>query len=310
MRRWQNLSDGYISECQTRGLATSTVEGRRRELERWGSWMRCRRPRPKLEEVDADLLIRYVRSRSAFHGRYTVAGIMSTMRCMGEYLVRESIWESNPLRWIKGPRVSSRSRLPRRVSKEALEKLWAAAAGIRGRYRRYQWVTVLAVLYGTGLRIGELERLNIDDWNAAEGTLRVFGAKTGRERILPVSDGVRQCIEAYLPYRQNCLEKAGRLDERALFVGPSSSRMRRGQTRLGISRLAAKAGIPRVTPHQFRHTCASDLLESGVSLPEVKGMLGHVVITSTMRYVHVADPERRRAIDRHPINDMLADAAG
>jgi site-specific recombinase XerD len=135
MRRWQNLSDGYISECRMRGLAESTVEGYRRELERWGSWMRCRRPRPKLEEVDSELIVRFVRSRSVFHARETVSSVLSSMRCMGEYLVREGIWAANPLRWIRGPRVDSRSKLPRRAGKEALEKLWETAARIAGRYR-------------------------------------------------------------------------------------------------------------------------------------------------------------------------------
>jgi site-specific recombinase XerD len=192
------------------------------------------------------------------------------------------------------------------VHRSDLEKLWEAAAGIRGRYRRYKWVAVLGILYGTGLRRGELEGLSIEDWNSDESTLRVFGRKTGAERILPVTPGVSQCIEAYLPQRQNCLEKAGRLEERALLVSSSGSRMTGPQIGIGIRRLAARAGIPHVTPHQFRHTCASDLLESGVSLPLVRDMLGHSEISTTMRYLHVADPERHKAMQRHPINAMLS----
>jgi integrase/recombinase XerD len=258
--------------------------------------------------MSTELLVGYVRSRSAFRSRHLVAGVLSEMRGMGDYLVREGIWRTNPLRWMRGPKLDPRARLPRRVGKGALEKLWEAATEVRGEYRRYMWVAVLGVLYGTGLRRGELERLDVGDWNALEGTLLVDGVKTGRERVVPVSAGVRQCIEAYLPRRQNCLERAGCLEERALFVTSAGRRLDGPNIGKGVSRLAARAGIEHVTPHQFRHTCASDLLENGVCLPEVKEMLGHAVITSTMRYIHVAHPERRRAIDMHPINEMLPGA--
>jgi site-specific recombinase XerD len=228
---------------------------------------------------------------------------------MGEYLVREGIWSTNPLRWMRGPKLDPRARLPRRVHRGDLEKLWEAAAEIRGQYRRYLWVTVLGILYGTGLRRGELECLSIDDWNSGESTLRVFGTKTDAERVLPVTTGVRQCIEAYLPQRQNRLERVGHLEERGLLVSASGVRMTGPQIGMGIRRLAVRAGIPHVTPHQFRHTCASDLLESGVSLPLVKSMLGHTEIATTMRYLHVADPERRKAMQKHPINEMLAEGS-
>jgi site-specific recombinase XerD len=162
MKRWETLSDGYLAECRMRGLAESTIDGRRRELERWGTWLRRRRPRPKLEEVDSDLLVRYVSSRSAFRSRQLVAGVLSKMRSMGDYLVREGLWTSNPMRWMRGPKLDPRAKLPRRVHRSDLEKLWEAAAEIRGQYRRYLWVTVLGVLYGTGLRRGELERLRLE----------------------------------------------------------------------------------------------------------------------------------------------------
>jgi integrase/recombinase XerD len=63
--------------------------------------------------------------------------------------------------------------------------------------------------------------------------------------------------------------------------------------------------VPLVSLHQFRHTCASDLLESGVSLPEVQQMLGHATVVTTTRYLQIADPERARAIKKHPLNDYL-----
>ena len=71
-------------------------------------------------------------------------------------------------------------------------------------------MTVLALLYGTGLRRGELERLNVEAFDRIEGTLRIDGRKTGRERCVPLPEMVRRCLEAYLPHRHNQLE-AGRI---------------------------------------------------------------------------------------------------
>ena len=73
----------------------------------------------------------------------------------------------------------------------------------------------------------------------------------------------------------------------------------------GVKRLAKRANVEELTVHWFRHTCASDLLEAGASVAEVQEMLGHRAICTTIRYLDVADPQRQRAAELHPINSML-----
>jgi site-specific recombinase XerD len=227
------------------------------------------------------------------------------MRGFGEHLAGSGYWLQNPLRWIQGPKVDPRARVPRRIGREDLKRLWDQAAGTGNAFQRHLWLALLACLYGTGIRRGELERLDLACWNREEGLLRIDGRKTGQERLQPVSESIWRCIEAYLPHRQNVLEREGRLQERALFVSRRGHRM--SGERIGISahRLARKAGIPLITLHQFRHSCASDLLEDGVGLAEVQQVLGHRSISSTVRYLSVADPMRREAISKHPVNAML-----
>ena len=72
-----------------------------------------------------------------------------------------------------------------------------------------------------------------------------------------------------------------------------------------VHRLARRAQVPLVSLHQFRHTCASDLLEKGASLSQVQQLLGHKGVETTSRYLHVAEPERARAMSKHPLNDYL-----
>jgi site-specific recombinase XerD len=166
-------------------------------------------------------------------------------------------------------------------------------------------VAVLALLYGTGLRRGELERLNVDDWKREENLLAVDGRKTGWERSVPLGEPVARCLEAYLPLRQNLLEKVGGAEEKSLLVNRLGKRLGAQSIGLMIHRLARKANVPLVTVHQFRHTCASDLLENGASLAQVQGILGHKCVQTTSRYLHIADPARAQALTRHPLNEYL-----
>ena len=305
MRRWDALVNGYLKECERRGLAEATISTRTGELYRWGSWMKRRQPKPNLEKVSADLLVRYIKSRTAFHARTTVAAVVSTMRVMGEYLVQQGTWTKNHMRWIKGPKLDPRMRLPKRIGKMHLQRMWDAAEQSREVYSRHLLIAILSLLYATGLRRGELERLNVNSWNREEGILKIDGMKTGMERHVPVGKGVWRCLEAYLPYRQNVLERTGNLEEKALFLNRLGSRATGEKVSKMIHRLAKRAGAPLVSLHQFRHSCASDLLESGVKLPEVQKILGHAYITSTLRYTQIADPKRREAVAKHPINIFL-----
>ena len=310
MRRWDGLVESYLQECEARGLAASTSEQRARELTRFGGWLKRLRPRVPLEEVDAGIIVRYVTARGTFRSRSTVAGVVSQVRSMGEFLTREGIWRTNSLRWMRGPKMDPRMRMPRRISQGDLRAIWNTAGECRSEFARYQTVCLLAVLYATGLRRGELVRLDIEDWDRDSGLLTIDGHKTGRQRKVPVGQGAWRCIEAYLPHRHNVLERSVTVGERALLVGRSGRRLTGHAVSSTIKRLAQSAGVARVTLHQFRHSCASDLLENGASISEVQTLLGHAALESTMRYTHIADPQRSAAIAKHPINEMLGGARG
>jgi site-specific recombinase XerD len=309
MRRWDGLVDGYVGECEARGLSPSMLYMIRRELTRCGEWLKGRRPRVKLEAVDGAHMVQYFRMRGVFHSKSTVYASVSKLRGMGEYLVRQGVWLKNPMRWIRGPRIDPHMRLPRRIGREDMKRLWDQAA-LRPKRQQAITLCVLAVLYGTGLRRGELSRLNIADWSRETGMLKIDGRKTGQERQIPVGPGVWRCVEAYLPIRQNRLEACGYVEEPAFLISRFGRRMSGDAISRTVKMCAKAAGIPFVSLHQFRHSCASDLLEGGASMPEVKSILGHAVIGTTMRYIHVSSGARTEAIKRHPINEFLANPGG
>jgi len=167
----------------------------------------------------------------------------------------------------------------------------------------------LALLYGTGLRRGELARLKVSDWQRENSTIILDGRKTGQERKVPVPDLVHQCIETYLPHRHNHVHKHQQFDSQSLFLGPTGSSLADVAISKGVHRIAKSAGFKLHSLHQFRHTCASDLLSSGVGIAEVQQILGHQCLDTTMRYLHIADPERHEAVALHPINDWLTKEA-
>jgi site-specific recombinase XerD len=307
MKRWDRLVDQYMEEYTAAGRAEETIKGVQREMDRWGNWLKNRHPRTKLEEVDADSVVAYLKGRGAFRSKATVYGAVSKMRGMGEFLVRENVWINNPLRWMHGPKLDSRSRMPKRISPAVMQTMWEKAAKHRYGFSRGLWITLLAVFYGTGARRGEVIRLNVSAWCREEGTLLIDGRKTGEERRIPVPPLTYQCLEAYLPKRQNHLEALGRANESALFVNRYGSRLTGGAISRGIQKLTDGTEDSSITLHQFRHTCASDLLEAGVRLPEVQNFLGHQAIGTTMRYLHVADPHLHEAVKVHPINGILSE---
>lgn len=305
MRGWDRLLDGYLAEYASRGLADGSVVRATAVLHQWGSWLKQRRPVPRLESIDAPLITRFIRSRCTFKSKATTYGTLSVMRGMGEYLVREGVWLSNPMRWMQGPKLAPYHRLPARLQQVDIQAMWREAASGSGTYRPRLWVTVLSLLYGTGLRRGELARLTVEQFDREQSLLRIDGRKTGRERQVPVPELAYRCLEMYLPLRHNELERVSAIAESRLLIGPQGKPLSEHAISMAIHRIARRAGVSLRSLHQFRHTCASDLLEAGATLAEVQHILGHQYIGTTLRYTHIADPQRRAAIALHPINDWL-----
>ena len=187
MRRWDRLVEQFLEEYAARGVTAETVANVTRELHRWGGWLKSRRPRPRLEEVGPDLLVRYIQGRTAFRAKATVCTTVWILRSMGEFLVREGIWATSPLRWMRGPKLRPDCRVPRRINPSAMKRLLEGAATSRqGYYHRYLWLTIITLFYGTGIRRGELTRLNLTHWRRDEGLLLIDGRETGTERRVPV----------------------------------------------------------------------------------------------------------------------------
>ena len=160
-------------------------------------------------------------------------------------------------------------------------------------------VAMLEVLYATGIRVGELVGLDVDDVDRDRNVLRVFG-KGGKERSVPFGRPAALALELWLRNGRPTLlaEGAGG----ALFLGVRGRRIdQRAVRRLVHQRLADVPGAPDMGPHGLRHTAATHLLEGGADLRSVQELLGHASLATTQRYTHVTTERLRRAYQQaHP----------
>lgn len=160
-------------------------------------------------------------------------------------------------------------------------------------------VAMLEVLYATGIRVGELVGLDVDDVDRDRNVLRVFG-KGRKERTVPFGRPAARALEMWLRTGRPALvaEGAGA----ALFVGARGRRIdQRAVRRLVHQRLADVPGAPDMGPHGLRHTAATHLLEGGADLRSVQELLGHASLATTQRYTHVTTERLRRAYQQaHP----------
>jgi integrase/recombinase XerD len=212
----------------------------------------------------------------------TISRHLTTARGFFRYLEEEGAVGSNPLMKMAFPRIDER--LPKSLSVEAIAMLLRQRLGNEPRSLRDR--AMLELLYATGMRVSELVGLECHELNLEAGYVLVKG-KGGKERVVPVGEKARLSVEAYLALGRSVLLK-GRACS-TLFVTASG----RGMTRQGFWKMLRQVGLKegyekRVTPHLFRHSFATHLLEGGADLRSVQTMLGHVDISTTQIYTHVS----------------------
>lgn len=302
---FEEYVDGYIHECECRGISKNILETRRSFLSKWHTWLKSERPKISLENANAEIILRFVKRQGTFKSRSTVAGYMSILRCYGDYLNRQGVWKRNHLRWVRSPKVAVNSHIPKSLSKTEIEKLIAESFKQKTRLSQHLWPAVILCLYSLGIRRGELLRLKLSDWNNKEKQFKITNTKSGFERYMPVPESLARSIEAYLIVRHQILVSKNKETETALVINQLGDPMAECSFSVSLNKIAARVGIKSFSTHRLRHSCATHLLESGASTPEVKMILGHSCVITTMRYLNVSSPERKKAIELHPINKML-----
>jgi len=215
-------------------------------------------------------------------GEYTQARILSGIRAFYKYLLMEDILDVDPTELLEGPKL--KRKIPDVLSYEELVSIFAAIDlsnefGNRNR-------AILETLYACGLRVSELINLRISNYFPNDGFVRVIG-KGDKERIVPIGGEAIKFIDIYLEHnRVHAPVVKGQEDY--VFLNRRGKKLSRVMVFLIIKKTVEAAGIEKtVSPHTFRHSFATHLVEGGADLRAVQDMLGHESITTTEIYTHL-----------------------
>lgn len=208
------------------------------------------------------------------------ARTISGIRAFYKFLLIEGEIEENPASLIESPKIGLK--LPEVLSVSEIDRMIAVidlskTGGHRNR-------AIIETMYGCGLRVSELVNLRFTDIHRGEGFVTVTG-KGNKQRLVPISDRALKEIENYIPGR-NSLPVI--YDQNIIFLNRRGRKLTRAMIFTIIKDLAAKAGITKkISPHTFRHSFATHLIEGGADLRAVQEMLGHESILTTEIYTHI-----------------------
>ena len=247
----------------------------------------------KIKEVDYSIVRFYLMDLyNKKYSRNTVSRKLSSLRSFFKYLHKEQIVDINPFILVSSPK--KEKRLPKFLYNEDLEKIFdipdeSIPLGQRDR-------VILELLYDTGIRIGELVNIKLNDINFSNKSIRILG-KGNKERIVLFGVYLDDYLNTYLD--DGRLSLLNGKENKHLILNAHGKNITTRGVRLIIENIIKKACITtHATPHTLRHTFATHLLENGADLLTVKELLGHSSLSSTQVYTHVTN-ERLRNVYLH-----------
>lgn len=281
---------------RVRGLAEASVKAYENDFNSFSSFLQEEEIR-SLEEIEVSVIRRWVR-------RLTEEGLaatsvnrrLSAIKGFFAFLERESRIDGNPAQLVRSVRAPKR--LPEALFEREIEQLLDFPIedfpALRTR-------VLLELLYSTGSRISEICNANVDDLNSRKRAILVHG-KGRKDRYVFLGSSAYTILREYLPYRLEFLRRRGLTDQKALLVNLRGGRLTpRGAAQI-IGKRVTDAGLDKyLTPHGFRHSFATHLLNHGADIRVVQEMLGHASLSTTQVYTHVGmDRLRRIYQEAHP----------
>ena len=250
------------------------------------------------KEVDYRLIRKYIIFlKQKNYSTKTIARKISSFRVYFNYLLRQGIVKRNIAELVQIPRI--KKKLPVFLFWEEIVQLIESSHGNQPSSLRDK--AILEMLYGTGMRVTELAHLNIDDVDFITETVRVLG-KGSKERILPLSLPVQRALNLYLDNREYVPRNKYKhiIDKNPLFINCYGKRLSSRNVRRMINKYIELASIDKkVSPHVFRHSFATHLLNGGADLRSVQELLGHESLSTTQIYTHVTKDKLQNTYQKY-----------
>lgn len=298
---WESLIKNFTSYLKLeRSLSANSIEAYVRDVAKLHQYIQMTYPKLSARNLTSKHLqgfLEYVNELGM--SAYSQARILSGIKAFYKYLLAEEEVENDPTVLIEGPKLGRK--LPDTLSFDEIEKLLAAVdlstpEGARNR-------AMLEVLYSSGLRVSELVELKLSNLQFDIGFLRVVG-KGNKERLVPIGSDAMKFVSIYLDsIRGRAPHQSPKKGfENFVFLNRLGKKLTRVMVFTIIKNLAAAIGLKKnISPHTFRHSFATHLIEGGADLRAVQEMLGHESITTTEIYTHLDRDYLRQVIKEfHP----------
>ena len=246
--------------------------------------------------IESNILKEFIYQVAKVVNERSQARLISGLKSFFNYLLFEDYRADNPLELIESPKIGRK--LPDTLSVDDIDKLSAAVDLSKPEGERNR--AIIETLYGCGLRVSELTSLKLSDLFFEEGFIKVTG-KGNKERFVPIGPLTQKYITIYrteIRIHQNIQPSF----EDTLFLNRRGKQLTRAMIFTIVKRLAEKISLNKnISPHTFRHSFATHLLENGADLSAIQLMLGHESITTTEIYMHVDRSHLAKVIEQfHP----------
>jgi integrase/recombinase XerD len=294
---WQRHLEDYRNYLEfERAMSPNSIHSYVFDVEKLQSFLSVNDIKCSPSNIDHETIKTFVYEISKLVNARSQARIISGLRNFFDHIVLEGYREENPVKRIAIPKIGRK--LPETLTTTEIDKM-IKAVGLKTRHHLRN-AALLETIYSCGLRVSELINLKFSDLFFQEDFIKIVG-KGNKTRLVPVAKTTKEAIENYKKIDRKRLHP----DEASadfVFLNQSGKPMTRAMVFTIVRQASSLIGLSKkVSPHTFRHSFATHLLENGADLRAIQQMLGHESITTTEVYTHVDQSHLRKVVDQyHP----------
>ncbi|MAZ55280.1 MAG: tyrosine recombinase XerD [Flavobacteriales bacterium] len=295
---WKNNINGFRSYLMLeRNLSENSIESYERDVNKLVDYLEMNDNKVSVKKINTSDLTAFIRWIAEIGmSASTQARILSGIKAFFKYLILEDVISSDPCNLIEGPKKGFK--IPDTLSTEEIDQIINAIDLSHPLGQRNK--AIIETLYGCGLRVSELINLKLSNWYTKDGFVKVIG-KGNKERLIPIGNITAKILKIYVE-EVRCNINIQKGQEDYIFLSKRGKHLSRVSIFNIVKEIAEKTQIKKnISPHTFRHSFATELIERGANLRAVQEMLGHESITTTQLYTHInRDFLRESIISHHP----------
>ena len=294
---WRRLINDFKFYLQIeRGLSKNTVMSYSHDISSFVDFMENSNIKESPQNCSKETLQQFIFTQSKLIGSNSQARRVSALKSFFNFLIFENYCQDSPADLIEAPKIGRK--LPQILNTNEIEKILDGIELNKSQGQRNR--AIIETLYGSGLRVSELVEITLSNIFIKENIIRVNG-KGGKQRLIPLGSYSKKFIQIYMDEIRP-FEKIK--DEDILFLNRNGKKMSRAMIFTIIRNAAKKVGIKKkISPHTFRHSFATHLLENGADLRTIQLLLGHESIITTEIYTHLDNKHLKKVMEEfHPRN--------